>query len=416
MWKLSEQRTLQIQQAIRFGFQFVTAWVLIRIVPDQQFLAEYESISILSAGFSAALVFGLIQKLIQSQSKEQDSIATLARMGLILSTGFAVFVFILGYFSPKINHLFALGFAAISIAFHLPGFLLDQWLVLKQKFKMAIGMTIFGHALPFFSTICLTWYQFSVNEIFFSLMCLAFFKWLILIYLTYDIPIQEIKKQWKPLLTLISVFLVAALAEMFDHWFIQQFCSNQELIIFRYGARELPISLIFANAFSNYVSSRIAKDPSENFSEWLKNDTVWVCHQIFLPAFALIFFSKTLFSWIYPANIQEAVFIFDCFLLLAIPRTLFPQSVLLAYGLNQVLFKVTLAETWIHIVSTLILFPFFGFYSAVIATLIAYSFEKIVLLQACYWFKMNPLSWLPWKLWSAYSIVLIGIFYIKWFF
>ena len=156
MWKLSEQRTLQIQQAIRFGFQFVTAWVLIRIVPDQQFLAEYESISILSAGFSAALVFGLIQKLIQSQSKEQDSIATLARMGLILSTGFAVFVFILGYFSPKINHLFALGFAAISIAFHLPGFLLDQWLVLKQKFKMAIGMTIFGHALPFFSTICLT--------------------------------------------------------------------------------------------------------------------------------------------------------------------------------------------------------------------------------------------------------------------
>jgi O-antigen/teichoic acid export membrane protein len=131
-----------------------------------------------------------------------------------------------------------------------------------------------------------------------------------------------------------------------------------------------------------------------------------------------IFCSVPLFEFVFGIQYRDSALIFNIYLLLTLTQLIFPQAIMTARQDTKILWYVSIAELAVNILASILLMHSFGIVGIVWGTLIAYTFEKIVLLffvQTRYQIKLSAIINIP--VWIGYVFSLCSVFMLsKWVF
>jgi O-antigen/teichoic acid export membrane protein len=190
-------------------------------------------------------------------------------------------------------------------------------------------------------------------------------------------PIRVFRMIWPATWPLILYALSSGLARSFDAWLVARTFSDEIFAIFRYGVREFPLVVAFAGALSTIMIPKLA----DNLSlPELRRRSTRIMHSSYPLIGLLILASPSLFAFLFGEAYRPGAFIFNIYLLLALTQLIFPQSILTARGDTRILWYVSLLELGVNIILSLILLQVMGLPGIAFGTLIAFTFEKIVLL------------------------------------
>ena len=307
----------------------------------------------------------------------------------------------------------------------LGGMFLPYWYYARQRFTAmyvaSFTLTLVYVAIFFISMIV----QVGLDGILVMLSVFGLITWLTLLFHIPDIRSFEsirsrtivIVKKVYPLA--VYTFLGGA-AILIDTLLVHYYFGEGDLMaIFKYGSRELPITLVFSAAFSNAILPYISREgKSIKGLDKLKIRSGQLMHYLFSITILLLLSSDMLFNFLYGSRFQESVILFDCMLLVVIARSIFPQTIIIGLQRNEIMHKVGWLEFILNAILSVILMYWIGLLGIVMATVIAYTFEKLYL--AIQLKKHYNLSWqqyslpIPYILWSTGLIAIFVLKHLYW--
>ena len=111
----------------------------------------------------------------------------------------------------------------------------------------------------------------------------------------------------------------------------------------------------------------------------LKEKTLNLFHWIFPLSIILMLTSSWWFPKIFNLHFIESASIFNVFLLVIISRLIFPQTILIAFGKTKMVLLISVLETILNIILSVIFVQYFGLIGIAFGTFLAYLFEKTTL-------------------------------------
>ena len=208
---------------------------------------------------------------------------------------------------------------------------------------------------------------------------------------------------------LIISYLIGGSADYIDGLMTTHFFGPEVFAIFRYGAREFPLSLLLANALSTSMIPVLRESSTINHKLGdLKVHSARLMNLIF--PFSIILMVGS--SWIYPLlfdkRFEASASIFNIYLLLAVSRMIFPQSIALALKVNRTILLISVAEILINVIASYFLMLKWGIIGIAWGTILAYTSEKLLLVLFIKWKHQIPFGeYVPIRKWTLYSLLLI---------
>ena len=220
---------------------------------------------------------------------------------------------------------------------------------------------------------------------------------------------------WPSTWPLIMYAVSIGIARSFDAWLVARHFDEASFAIFRYGAREFPLVIAFAAGLSTIMIPRLKGTEALGELRFRSTRLMHICYPIVA---VVMFLSPVLFQQLFGIAYKESALIFNIYLLLTLTQLVFPQTVLMARGDTKVLWYISLAELMVNVVASLVLLYWYGLIGIVWGTLIAFIFEKIVLLifvRKKYGIQTSQL--MNYKVLTGYAVLLTVIFIgTKWMF
>lgn len=212
---------------------------------------------------------------------------------------------------------------------------------------------------------------------------------------------------------LIVSTLLSSSAQYIDGFIITSKFSQADLAIFQYGARELPLALLLANSLSMAMVPRFALSAVESPLAELRSEVYRLGVFLFPISMAGLLLSHWAFPVFFNSGFEASATIFNIYLMLLVSRLLFPQTILMGKGLNGILVRASTLEIIINVGSSLWLASLFGIVGVAYGTFVAYLFEKIYLMIACFSkLKISPSKYLPVQQYLGFSVVLMVLFVV----
>jgi O-antigen/teichoic acid export membrane protein len=226
---------------------------------------------------------------------------------------------------------------------------------------------------------------------------------------------------FKPLLYLSTPLILATLlsqsAVYIDSYLVQAFFKDQ-FVDFRYGAKEFPLVLLLANSMSIVRAGEIAASKKtgkqEDALKDLRSSTDRLVWSLFPLSILLLVVSGPLFALVFKDRFPAAVPVFDMFLLLAIPRLMFPQSIVRGWHKTFAMSISAGVELVLNVGLSLLLMQWYGILGIAAGTVIAFMAEKLILLGYTHYklgVAWNRYATVP--LWLGWSLALMGAWVIK---
>ncbi len=137
-------------------------------------------------------------------------------------------------------------------------------------------------------------------------------------------------------------------------------------------------------------------------------------HLLFPVVAVLLLFSHSIFPLIFNESYRESAVIFNIYLLLIIPRLIFPQSILMGSKKLWLLMWISGGELILNITFSLIFIPIWGIAGIALGTLAAFFSDKF--FQVIYlskYIKVPPETYIPLKNLIIYSFILLVCFIIS---
>lgn len=211
---------------------------------------------------------------------------------------------------------------------------------------------------------------------------------------------------------LVAATLLSGSAQFVDGFIVTSKFDEATFAVFRYGARELPLAMLLANALSSAMLPSFANKQAmaENLQK-LKTSVRKLMHFLFPLTAVLLLVSKPLFPVVFNTDFTGSATIFNIYLLLVISRLLMPQTILNGMKIARPIMTASFFELVLNVALSLLFVQFWGLAGIAFATVIAYLFEKI-LLSAVVKKQLNISlnSYLPTGMYLVYSLGIILIF------
>lgn len=245
---------------------------------------------------------------------------------------------------------------------------------------------------------------------------LARWVWLLVILKRYTImefSWDYIREQLRIGAPLIITFLISGSGQYVDGLIIRARYSDPGVFaMYRYGAKEFPLTLLLANGMSNallpYFSTR---EGMKEALAILKKRSAKLIDILFPASMVMMFFARWLYPRMFTPEYIRSADVFLIYLLLIIPRLVFPQTIVIGRKRTQITLYAALAEIIINIPLSIALIPRFGVAGVAFATFAVYSLEKIFLLIYV-WVKMKikPSQYIPLVRYLVYSTLTALLF------
>ena len=210
--------------------------------------------------------------------------------------------------------------------------------------------------------------------------------------------------------------LLGGISVYIDGLIVANRMGAESLAVFQYGARELPLVLLLANAFSAAAAGTIASDQKAGLAE-IRDRSYVMLRWLFPLTVILMLLSPVLFPLVFTPEFKESWQIFNVYLLLLIPRLLFPQSVLTGRGDGWVLSGVSLVELVVNTALSLWWLQLFGIIGVAYATVAAHLLDKLMLIGHLHFRnQISPSTYIRVPAYLAYSAILAAVFLLSQYF
>lgn len=431
MFKISNISSLQIIQILRFGILLLIGIAFSKSSISTEYIGYYETFLFISSAVTFFWLSGLTQSLLPIYNKNKSFFNSTSKKTPVLFNSFLLIVFfsILSgalLFAFKsfileklINHTFFEYFNLLIcyIVISAPAYIIEYIYLLNNKPKMILiyGLTsyilqLILISLPIFLSLDFIWIFYSL--IFISILR---FLWLIILVIKYSEISFSLKFIFEHLhlaWPLIASSLLGGSAQYVDGFIITSKFNEATFAVFRFGARELPISVLLANAFSNAMLPEFSADFNLNeLLNKIKKKSLVLMHLLFPITFVMLLLSNTFFPIIFNSNFTDSALIFNIYLLLIISRLLFPQTILIGLQQTRIILITSVIEIIINVLLSLLLVNYIGISGVAIATVIAFLIEKLILSLFLYQkYNVSIHKFVEIKWYALYSSITILIY------
>ncbi len=418
---LNPVRALQLFQVMRFGAFFLTGVLFTKLGLGAYGIGIYESLLFLGSLLSFFWLSGLSQSLLANFRPAERSREFFNAFLVLLGCSVLVFVLfrlLITPFTFLANNpevLWHYGTFSWYVLLIGPAYLAEYILVLKERPKELVGYGIlaFGSQLAFVTLPILLGY--GLEEAIFGLVASAVLRFAVVVFLLFRFADFTVDKDFLRtfIITaspLIAGSLLSGSAEYMDGLIVSHYFNEETFAIYRYGAKEFPLVLLLANAFSNGLVPKVSQDIEVGMAE-IRQGSLRMMHAFFPLSIGLMVLSPWAYPMLFSAEFAESAAAFNVYLLLVISRVLFPQTILIGLRHAKAIMYVSAVEISLNVGLSLLFVQWFGLVGIAYATVIAFALEKM-LLMGLLWQKerISPLEYWPWKMHLGYSAVLVGVY------
>lgn len=422
--RLGTIRGLQIFQALRVSAILITGVFFAKGNLSLHEIGSYESIMFLSSLVSffwvSAILNGLISK--YQSIDEEDKSKYLFNVSVLIAVINLTIVFFLFLFQQQVNNginnndyeLFNL--ALLYILLNNPTYFNEYFFVLTNRTKSLVQYGIINFILNLVAVLVPVIFGLGIKYALAGLVIAAGIRILVMmnilrIHTTKTIDYGMIREHLVYSLPLIISLLLSGSSDYIDSFLISSNFGPDQFALFRYGAKELPISILLANALSTAIVPRLGnKDVIQNHLGDLKKESAKLMNLLFPLSIFLLLTSYWLYPIVFRKEFIESAKIFNVYLLLIISRMIFPQSVVLALQKTKIIFKVALIEIIVNVTISYLLMLKFGLIGVAYGTVIAFMVDKFLLSIYLNSRGIKFTQYVPLKLWGWYSISLLLVY------
>jgi len=417
---LNSIKAIQLFQLFRFAAVFLTGVILAQKGFSSEEISKYETFLFITYGATFFWLSGITNSFIALYPKTNDT----DRRGLFFNTAVLLFLFsliaslfIAGLSVTDIVQTPYIKFIVIYLLLSVPTYLNEYILLLMERNKQLLMYGAVSFLLHVLLVVVAVFTQSSIEILLWVLILLAALKLLLLIVLLYmyssfTFNLQQIKLLGISSLPLTISYLLSGSSELIDGFLVKKYYSESDFAIFRYGARELPVVLLMANAFSSAAIPVVANNLEEGLA-LIKKNSLQLFNTFFPVTILLMFFSKQLFAIVFNAEFEESALIFNIYLLLIVSRLLFPQTVLNGMGKNSFLPVSAFLEIIVNITASILLMNKFGMSGIAMGTVIAHLFDKLLLTGYCkFKLRIEPEQYISVFQHFFFSFMLLVIAYL----
>jgi O-antigen/teichoic acid export membrane protein len=240
--------------------------------------------------------------------------------------------------------------------------------------------------------------------------------WLIILlrrYTVIRVSFDFIKEQLYVGMPLILTFLISGSAQYVDGIIISARYSDPGVFaMYRYGAKEFPLVLLLANGLSNALLPRFStREGMREALRILRTKSEKLMHYLFPISMATMLVARWVYPRLFTPEFTRSADVFMIYLLLIIPRLVFPQTIVIGRRKTNITLIAAAIEIAINIPLSLMLIKPYGVVGVALATFIVYALEKVFLILYV-WKKMKikPGEYIPVVKWIIYSVLLIIMF------
>ncbi len=316
--------------------------------------------------------------------------------------------------------LFIILSSTIYVLFWTPSMVLEYLFVLQKR---QIPLIYSGFLTPLFLVLSVVLGLLMLHSIEGAVLGMVFYSFLrfcATLYILWHPEISYpdwiwIKKYAKFSLPLIVSGLIAESGTYIDGIIVTAMFDEQTFAIFRYGARELPITSILATGLGNAMVPLLAANPSSTESiRQIRFKSQRLLISLIPLSILLMVTSQWLFFHVFNPEFVSSAIVFDIYLLLVLPRLLFPQTIILGLRHNNILIPIAICEIVSNILLSLWLGTIWGIAGIAMGTFISFLIEKILLVTYVYRkFSVWPSEYIPLKTFFPLSIILLFVFIFK---
>jgi len=410
-------------QILRYASLLFISVLLTKVGLSTNQIGYYESFFLLSGVSSFFWIGGVMNALVSfSAGVDKEKIkqyffnAFVVIVGLNLLTNLALL-----FLYPLFTHLSIMMdvqrmmLLVIFNLFNHTAYLVEHYYLITKRSKSLIAFSFLSFALTLGLSALTLLSHASIDYLLFALILAAIFRfiWLLAILIRNNnfIIDQSFLKPflWQSVLLALSI-LLGSVADYFDEMLVNLKYSKQWFAIFKYGAKEFPLLLLISNALNTVFIREISEDRESGLGaiKRFSKRFMWVLYPIII---LVLLTSPTWYPIVFDPGFLPSSPIFNLYLLLVVSRMLFPQSVLSGLGQNQYLVYSAVLEVMVHIGLSLLLQPIWGLNGLAIATVSAYTVDKLFLIGVCKLkFDIDLQEYLPVKTYLTLNSLLLGIF------
>ncbi len=414
--------TFQFYQLVKYATLILIGVVFTKTALTQTAIGEYETFVFIAGAVSFFWLNGLLKALLPlSAQKDKSNIFSAFVVIQLFSLLAALLLFLLQplFSSYLLNNkeIPETGLLLLFLVFGVPANLVEYFYLIKKRNSAILVYAPVSFLVQFVLVILPPVLGYGIQMALKGLVVASILRYIWLwIVLVSNSEIQFsfafVKEHLKLGGPLVAATFLSGSAQFVDGFIVTSKFNDETFAVFRYGARELPLAMLLANALSNAMLPDFARKENlkQNLAK-LKRSVSKLMHFLFPVTVVLLLISHSVFPVVFNAQFEESATIFNIYLLLVISRLLMPQTILNGLKFTKPIMHAAFFELVLNVSLSLILVRFLEIAGIAIATFIAYFFEKIYLaliVKA----KLNIAvsSYIPVNIYTFYSAGVIVIF------
>jgi O-antigen/teichoic acid export membrane protein len=279
-----------------------------------------------------------------------------------------------------------LNYLLIYILISSPASLIEYIYLIRKQSNMILIYGLISFFLMFVLVALPAVLGYSIEYSMAGLVASAIFRmiWLVVLLFRNSNPTfdaQFIRKNLKSASPLILSMFLSGSAQYIDGFIITAYFDDATFAVFRYGAREFPLVLLLANAFSSSMLPGFAERSKLKLNlEKIKINSQKLGSWLFPLSGILMLASHWAFPVIFNVNFAGSATIFNIYLLLIVSRLLFPQTILIGLQKTRPILWASALEIALNVALSLWFVKFWGIAGVAFGTVCAYVFEKLILI------------------------------------
>ncbi|MEM1220938.1 MAG: hypothetical protein AAGH79_18600 [Bacteroidota bacterium] len=305
------------------------------------------------------------------------------------------------------------------LIFNIPTYLVQIILLLRERYQMIIRYSTTIHISQLVAVIFPIWLGWGLEWSFILLLIWAVLKFSYLLSLLGKFGSFQLQLHlWGPYIAVATPLLLHLLignsVEYIDGLIVTSYFPDAgTFAVFRYGARELPLTTLLVGAVVTAMIP-VASSSLEQGMQDIRSKTLRLSHWLFPISAGLMLFSPWLFTMVYTMEFQDSAIVFNWYLLILGTRILLPQVLLIAKGHNYFLVISAIIETVVNVGLSLWWVRSYGLGGIAAASVVANLINKLNMILYCRWrWGIRPGQYisLPW--YFSYLALLIAAYIIS---
>lgn len=420
---LNNVTALQFLQLFRYSTLILIGIVFAKTALTQSEIGEYETFVFLAGAVSFFWLNGLIKAFLPLSAESEDTsnffsaFAVIQLLALVAALFVLVFQSFFARFLLNGNSIPSVTLLATFLVVGVPANLVEYYYLVKKKNSSILIYAGIVFPLQFILVVLPVLLGYGIRIALYGLVLSALFRYIWLWYLL--LKNREVHFSAKFMMAhlklgtpLVAATLFSGSAQFIDGFIVTSQFDEASFALFRYGARELPLAMLLANALSNAMLPTFGKKEALNDSvDQLKSNVKSLMHLLFpLSAFFLLV-SKPLFPVIFNPDFAESATIFNIYLLLLISRLLLPQTILNGLKLTKPIMVASIIELVVNVGLSLWWVNIWGIAGIAAATFFAYLLEKVFLMLVLKQkLNISVSRYIPVRIYLFYSIGIVVLF------